>query len=462
MESPGSKTVLTKSIFLKAGIPLALSLGGLIYTMVTTRRRPPPEVPPAETQVDDDEQPEIDYQEEFPDKESFHSLDSKSLLSKEEAEQQITCTQVTISSESLLIRDGHDQEEELLNLRRWIIALQDKEMELEMQFIHYCSLKEQESILMELRNTLTSEISRLKLLALEAKFIEVENQRVEAVVVEYLKIVEQLKSARLENGLLQRKVKKFLTKTREHSRVLKQQASALQSRDAEILRNEKDLESSLQVIKELEEEIMELRGMLVQLQVEKKELVEKLEVAESLASSTSREKLQEKENGDNDQLLTELEQLQKDRAAEVEELIYLRWINACLRYELFRNQEQQRIHHNDEEEEEGEPLELEFEEDEENKNCGIEYDTDGSSTTVSKHHESCLGITSGSDRPFSKRHRLLRKLKRWVEGGDQKCKKLWDDKDRHLQNNQGTSTRPSVSFAAIEQHPAARKSCSSV
>ncbi|XP_042474929.1 protein CHUP1, chloroplastic [Macadamia integrifolia] len=464
MESSGSKTVLTKPILLKAGIPLALSLGGLIYTMITTRRTPPPEVPPAETQVDD--LPETDYHEEFPDRESFHSLDSYSLPSKEEAEQ-ISYNQVTNSLESLLIRDGHDLEEELFSIRRWLIALEDKERELEMQFFHYCSLKEQESIIMELRNALTSEISRLELLALEAKLIEAENQRLEAVVVENQRIVEQLKSARVENGLLQRKVKKLLRNTRAHSRVLRQQASALQSTDDEILRNEKELERSSQVIKELEEEIMELRRILDQLKEEKKELVEKLELAESLASSTSKEKMQETENGDHDQLLTKLEQLQKDRAAEVEELIYLRWINACLRHELFRNQQQQRTHHEEEGEEVVEVVEeekaliLELEANEEKKDCGLEYDTDGSSTTVSKHQESCLGITRGSDHPFSKRQRLLRKLKRWVEGSE-KCKKLWDE-DKHLQHNEGTSIRrQSGSYGAIEQHQAARKSCSSV
>lgn len=36
----------------------------------------------------------------------------------------------------------------------------------------------------------------------------------------------------------------------------------------------------------------------------------------------------------NDKLTKELEQLQTDRCSDVEELVYLRWVNACLRYEL--------------------------------------------------------------------------------------------------------------------------------
>lgn len=40
----------------------------------------------------------------------------------------------------------------------------------------------------------------------------------------------------------------------------------------------------------------------------------------------------------NEKLMEEIEQLQTDRCADVEELVYLKWINACLRYEL-RNYE---------------------------------------------------------------------------------------------------------------------------
>lgn len=36
----------------------------------------------------------------------------------------------------------------------------------------------------------------------------------------------------------------------------------------------------------------------------------------------------------NEKLMEEIEQLQTDRCADVEEMVYLRWLNACLRYEL--------------------------------------------------------------------------------------------------------------------------------
>jgi hypothetical protein len=35
---------------------------------------------------------------------------------------------------------------------------------------------------------------------------------------------------------------------------------------------------------------------------------------------------------ENEKLAKEAEQLQSDRLADVEELVYLKWINVCLRY----------------------------------------------------------------------------------------------------------------------------------
>lgn len=42
-----------------------------------------------------------------------------------------------------------------------------------------------------------------------------------------------------------------------------------------------------------------------------------------------------------DKLVVQVEQLQKERISELEELIYLRWVNACLRYEIFRSTQEQ-------------------------------------------------------------------------------------------------------------------------
>ncbi|GAB4828921.1 Protein chup1, chloroplastic [Ancistrocladus abbreviatus] len=71
----------------------------------------------------------------------------------------------------------------------------------------------------------------------------------------------------------------------------------------------------------------------------------KLEAAEATASALSNmtetemvAKVREEEVNNfrhaNEDLLKQVEELQMNRFSEVEELVYLRWVSACLRYEL--------------------------------------------------------------------------------------------------------------------------------
>lgn len=143
------------------------------------------------------------------------------------------------------------------------------------------------------------------------------------------------------------------------------------------------------------------------------------------------------------QLLSECEQLQKDRAAEVKELIYLRWTNACLKHELMRNQAQQ------EQNQEKNRI-VEFVGGGGIGDYGIEQRLDG---LVMEHVEPCYNAANGS-----KRSKLLKKIKRWVDGSEKmKCK--FDDNEKHEIKCFG---RHAVCYEAEEEHTVlARKSCSS-
>ncbi|GMQ08465.1 hypothetical protein CsSME_00052181 [Camellia sinensis var. sinensis] len=104
---------------------------------------------------------------------------------------------------------------------------------------------------------------------------------------------------------------------------------------------DQDIKLKLQRLKDLEEEAEELRKSNHSLGLENSGLVSKLDYTQMLASSV----LEDQEAEDlrrerdslrqqNEDLSKEIEQLQSGRCADVEELVYLRWINACLRYEL--------------------------------------------------------------------------------------------------------------------------------
>lgn len=109
---------------------------------------------------------------------------------------------------------------------------------------------------------------------------------------------------------------------------------------------------------------------------------------------------------DYNRLVIKFEQLQRDRAAEANEIIYLRWCNACLRHELMRKNHQQE------------------DKEEEKTNQHQQPNFEGSEKEVSEHEfesytsdreDSKLGCINCGN---SKRPRLIEKFKKWVERRD--------------------------------------------
>ena len=156
---------------------------------------------------------------------------------------------------------------------------------------------------------------------------------------------------------------------------------------------------------------------------------------------------------DYNQLVCELKQLQNDRSTEVQELIYLRWCNACLRHELTRmNQE-----HQEQLEERKNQLKLNFSGSREIEDFEFDHESDG---TISGHDEPCFDSKIGHHtHAHSKRRnlKLIEKFKRWVEGSEKRKQKL-DEKEEHEFKCFG---KHSVSDSAEEGHLPPRKSCSS-
>ena len=149
-------------------------------------------------------------------------------------------------------------------------------------------------------------------------------------------------------------------------------------------------------------------------------------------------------------LSNELEQIKKDREAEVEELIYLRWSNVCLRHELLKNQEQYQ-----ETNQKKDHWELDFKGNLEMGNFGLEQEL---ANMVLGHNENGFGISTCDQAASSssKRKKLLQRLKKWVEGSE-KGKGKVDEKERHEVNCFG---RHSISDEK-EEHLQGRRSCSS-
>ncbi|XWS43495.1 hypothetical protein CRYUN_Cryun16bG0109000 [Craigia yunnanensis] len=445
MESSSSKAQVIKPVLLKAGIPLVLSLAGFIYVRIIAKRR----INSAASSVETPVSPlQTDSQEEF---RGEGSRNSTSSTCGEDEEKIVTSTHIMNLIRSSEVQERTAYEEEILGLRTRIEELQKREWELESQFLRFCDLKEHESVLMELKNMLLLETFYVELLDREISSMEVENKRVKNIVMEYLGVVEQLEHCKSQNGLLQRKVKRLLRKTKGQAKIIREKDLKIEAKDAEIKRDGEVLEGRFDVIKKLEDEVRQLKSLTDQLQEQKDELSKKLELAENSNSSISKTEEEGITIEEYNQLANEYEQVQKERAAELKELIYLRWCNACLKYELKRYQLlQEYIQENKDH------LEQEFEGVGEIVGFRIEQQLDG--PALMEQGEPLLGATTGGQ-VCSKRQKLLKKFKKWVEGSEKMKSKL-DAKENHESKCFGSH---SVSDEVQGEHLVhARKSCSSV
>lgn len=283
---------------------------------------------------------------------SDDSVESRRYESNSEDDEALDIFEALTASSKQTVHHGGEHLEmaperssaELAQLKAIVTDLQQKEMKLEAELLEYYGLKEQEKNHLDLEKQLrrkTGEIEKLN-----AKLISLEDQ-VKQLSTE-LKGKESLKNdleaARGKIKDLQKTIHSDAGQTKAQLLMLKQQVAILQEREQEASKKDLNLERKLQTLKELEVEAMELRRTIKDLQHQKRELTVKLDAAEAkiadLSSRTESDMVAEVQAQAstlklaNEDLSKQVEGLQMNRFSEVEELVYLRWVNACLRYEL--------------------------------------------------------------------------------------------------------------------------------
>ncbi|KAG2625582.1 hypothetical protein PVAP13_3KG216000 [Panicum virgatum] len=149
---------------------------------------------------------------------------------------------------------------------------------------------------------------------------------------------EELDKARSKIKELQRQIQLEAGQTKGQLMLLKQQVIGLKAKEEEAAKKEAEVQRKLKKLKELELEVVELRRKNKELLYEKRDLIVKLDAAEGKITESdvvahAREKIN-KLRHTNEDLIKQVEGLQMNRFSEVEELVYLRWVNACLRFEL--------------------------------------------------------------------------------------------------------------------------------
>ncbi|CAN4117168.1 unnamed protein product [Withania somnifera] len=426
MENNSTKVEMMKPVFLKAGIPIAITLAGYIIAKITRRSKI------SNFQISSiQENPHHDDDEVG----NYQNLENSESLSCIEDDDHCSMNTLYIdSSQSFDIyqenphevsrnEDGHqvDDNDHCSTHTLYRDSLESFDLyqekcktreDIMSKFEQYAHLKDQEISLMDMQSKLLLEINKVDYFINEITLMEGENQRFQNMVIEYLRIMELVDLSKSENSLLHKKVKKLLKKIKESSSVIKEQKFQLEVKDKEISRYQEGIEMKDHVIKKMELEIQQLKMAIEHLQMEKAE--------------TSNLLKNEVVNG--------LEQFQKDKASEDNELIYLRWCNACLRHELMRRSQEQM---------------------EQNREIVEEFvpkvDEIIMRSASIRHNESCLNSPSngGHLNDHSKKRKLIQKFKKWVEGSD---------KMKHETN---CNKRHSVSDHTKDLILYGRKSCSS-
>ncbi|KAG9459263.1 hypothetical protein H6P81_003771 [Aristolochia fimbriata] len=392
-----------KLILIKGALPLAFSVAGIVLSVLMGRRRRRVEDPGRPVALPEDEEGNpvcparsCNYSESIP------SCSERS------------CEQMEMEMEDLGNGYRRKKENNIAGLLNHLNVLQEREKELEARIVRYISKKEREFALREGQNALESEIAQIESLGLKVEFMEAECRW----LTEYLNVVSQVETAKSEIEILKRRTRKLWRANRRGLRALHQQAGCLRLLEAKSKEEKQGLEDT----------IMGLLQQINQLESDKRELMETLELRG--ISNPSASELQKREDGDREEptkgveeekvLLRQIEQLQNDRLSNLEELIHLRWVNACLRHELWRTQEQQ---NSSEQEATRRPPITQFEE-HERKGAAYDatgYDSESSSPAMENGGASATEVAGGRQHGTTKPI-LFQRLKKWVKKKE-RCKR---------------------------------------
>ncbi|KAL1559122.1 protein CHUP1, chloroplastic-like [Salvia divinorum] len=230
--------------------------------------------------------------------------------------------------------DEEEQEREMRRLRNRVKFLEEKERNQELQLLEYYGIKEQQTAVIELQNRLRLNTMEAKLYNLKIESLLLDNRRLEAQAADHANATTELEAAKA-------KIKMMRKKLRAEAEKNKEQILNLQDRLAMVQEQDMEMKQQLEEACELRLELEEMRKCNDILKLENIELAQKLEYVQMLAENAvdNEEVLELKEESlqvkqENKEAKEEIERLKAEKATDVEELIFLRWINACLSNEL--------------------------------------------------------------------------------------------------------------------------------
>ncbi|MCL7025096.1 hypothetical protein MKW94_022875 [Papaver nudicaule] len=358
---------------------------------------------------------------------------------------------------------------ELERLRNLVKELEEREVKLEGELLEYYGLKEQESDVTELQRQVKIKSVEIDMLNVTINSLQAERKKLQDEISQGVAARKELEICRNKIKELQRQIQLDANQTRGQLLMLKQQVTGLQSKEETTFKNDAEVERKLKAVSELEMAVVELKRKNKELQYEKRDLMVKLDAAETkirnLSNMTETELVaQAREDVSNlrhanEDLQKQVEGLQLNRFSEVEELVYLRWVNACLRFELRNNQtpvgkpsaRDLSTNLSPKSQEKAKQLMLEYAGSERGQgDTDLESIASHPSSPGSEDFENASMDSSFSrNSSFSKKTSLIQKLKKWGKGKDDSS--MLSSPARSIGGNSPSrSYRPSMSRGPLE------------
>lgn len=343
--------------------------------------------------------------------------------------------------------------QEIDDLKNLVNAYKERERDLETQLIEYYGLKEQNAVIGELENRLKISTVEAQLLSLKIESLQDEKKNLREELSDYSIVMNELKAAEAKINLLEKKLRLDGEVAKEKIAELLRRVTMLQEKELKDGGKDPEIEKRL---KDLEDEVADLKRVNSMLAQENSDLVKRLESSQMVQSS-SQDSLVEL----NEKLKNEIEQLQTDRCADVEELVYLKWINACLRYEMrnFQPSPGRTVARDlskclsPKSEEKAKQLILEYGNGHDTNMSLLDFDSDCCSSSQTSTGE-CDDASSMDISPTTKtRHpsksKLFSKLKKLVLGNDSPENKV-ASADRSAASCNNSERRGSISICSLE------------
>ncbi|KAM2487601.1 protein CHUP1, chloroplastic-like isoform X1 [Malus sylvestris] len=264
---------------------------------------------------------------------NFHQQEREGEMEDEEAGEIITRRERLKSHKSV---------KEIELLQNLVRELQQRNLRIERKLMELCVLKEEQSYMTQLQRNLDEKAMEIDMLNASIASLQAERKVLMEDVKQCGLVKKQLDAAKKMIAEMQRRME-YSGKNDVKGRLLVvgEQVSRF-PKDEMCIRDEL-VEKKLKGVKNVELEVLKMKRRNKELELEKRELAVKLVCAQTrittLSSMNESETIAKAEEEvsklkhTNEGLSRQVEKLQKNRFDMVEQLVYQRWLYACLRFE---------------------------------------------------------------------------------------------------------------------------------